>query len=87
MLDQAYDPTVVANTPEIPTGLRVCSTPQEACANADMVVIATEWEEFTKLDPDSLADVMATPIVFDARNLLTIGDWEHCGFEYHGIGR
>ena len=53
----------------------------------DALVIATEWPQFTKLDLPRIRKAMATPIVFDGRNLLDPAEMEHLGFIYKSVGR
>ncbi len=53
----------------------------------DALVIATEWPQFTKLDLPRIRKAMATPIVFDGRNLLDPAEMEQHGFIYKSIGR
>jgi UDPglucose 6-dehydrogenase len=47
----------------------------------------TEWREFRSPDFDALRECMATPIVFDGRNLYDPELLAQMGFEYQGIGR
>jgi UDPglucose 6-dehydrogenase len=53
----------------------------------DALVIATEWPQFTQLDLPRIRKAMATPIVFDGRNLLDPAEMEHLGFIYKSVGR
>jgi UDPglucose 6-dehydrogenase len=53
----------------------------------DALVIATEWPQFTKLDLPRIRKAMATPIVFDGRNLLDPAEMEQLGFIYKSVGR
>ncbi len=53
----------------------------------DALVIATEWPQFTKLDLPRIRKAMATPIVFDGRNLLDPAEMERLGFIYKSVGR
>ena len=41
----------------------------EAAANADAVLILTDWKEFAKIDLARLNQVVRFPIVIDGRNL------------------
>ena len=52
-----------------------------------MLAVLTEWDEFRWLDFDRIADVMETPRVVDARNLLDPASMRRRGFEYQGVGR
>jgi UDPglucose 6-dehydrogenase len=53
----------------------------------DAIVIATEWEEFKKLDLDRARKALSHPIMFDGRNLFDPGEMERLGFIYKSIGR
>jgi UDPglucose 6-dehydrogenase len=59
----------------------------EAVAGADALIVATEWTEFANIDFAALKDTMATPMVFDGRNLFDPQTMETLGFHYHSIGR
>jgi UDPglucose 6-dehydrogenase len=53
----------------------------------DALVIATEWEEFKKLDLERARRTMSHPILFDGRNLFDLAEMERLGFIYKSIGR
>lgn len=60
----------------------------KACANADAVVILTEWNEFRALDLARLAKGMATANMADLRNVYSARDAERAGFrKYIAVGR
>ena len=80
---RGYDPTVSASF----DGVHVCKSAVDACTNADVVLITTEWAEFSKLDPGLIATVVASRQVVDARNILDANQWRRAGFEYQGVGR
>jgi UDPglucose 6-dehydrogenase len=98
---QAFDPTVGAgegeggakaeasaeSQPDDLAGLVLCADPYEAAAGASVVVVLTEWDEFRWLDFSRVHDVMATPSIVDARNLLDPSALRRMGFTYTGIGR
>jgi len=88
-LVRAYDPTVgVAGA--LPPGhdtVDLVDNAVSACDGADVLVVLTEWDEFRWQDPATLADVMRSPSVVDARNLLDRARWERHGFTHRGIGR
>ncbi len=71
---------------EVPE-LELANDPYEAAAGAHCLVLATEWEEFGRLSPDSLKSVMAYPIVVDGRNLFDPGEMRRAGFWYYPTGR
>ena len=60
---------------------------QDAVAGADAVLLATEWEEYRRLDPARLAGLVRRRVVFDGRNALDPARWKAAGWTYRGVGR
>jgi UDPglucose 6-dehydrogenase len=82
----AYDPSVKAQLPELEQ-LTVVADPYAAADGADVLAVLTEWDEFKWVDLDKLGDLMTTPRIVDARNLLDHAAVTRRGFDYQGIGR
>src|SRR4029077_9098871 len=59
----------------------------EVAEGCDALVIATEWDEFKKLDLDRVRKSLSHPIMFDGRNLFDAKEMEKLGFIYKSIGR
>ena len=60
----------------------------QASANADLVVILTEWNEFRALDLERMAKSMAQPRLADLRNIYSGEAAMAAGFEaYASVGR
>lgn len=59
----------------------------EAARDAHALVIMTEWNEFRGLDLERLREIMAAPVVIDARNVLDPAQTRALGFTYVGTGR
>jgi UDPglucose 6-dehydrogenase len=55
--------------------------------NCDALVVATEWDEFKKLDLERARKALTHPIMFDGRNLFDAAEMEKCGWIYKSIGR
>ncbi len=53
----------------------------------DALVVATEWEEFKKLDLERAYESLAHPILFDGRNLFVPAEMEKLGWIYKSVGR
>ena len=53
----------------------------------DALVIATEWDEFKKLDVARAQKALTHPILFDGRNLFDREEMEKLGWVYKSIGR
>jgi UDPglucose 6-dehydrogenase len=85
----AYDPKGMEKAREVKAiaSARFVSSALEAIDGAEALLIATEWEEFANVDLELLKSRMATPIVFDGRNLLDPETMRKVGFHYHSIGR
>ncbi len=59
----------------------------EASSDAHAIAVLTEWDEFAKVDFDSIFSSMKKPaFIFDGRNTLKTLDLSAAGFGYHGIG-
>jgi UDPglucose 6-dehydrogenase len=59
----------------------------EALAGAQAAVIMTEWNEFRGLDLERVRQLMARPLLIDARNVLDPSQTRAKGFEYICTGR
>lgn len=54
---------------------------------ADCLLIATEWSEFKNPNFRLLGEKMKHKIIFDGRNMFSLGQVENTGFFYRSIGR
>jgi len=87
MVVRAYDPEAMDRARVVLPHIEYAKTPYEAAEEAEALVIATEWDEFRKLDWDRVHEAMARPLVLDGRNLLSPRDMKTRGFEYRSFGR
>jgi UDPglucose 6-dehydrogenase len=53
----------------------------------DALVVATEWDEFKKLDLERARKGLTHPILFDGRNLFDSQEMEKLGWIYKSVGR
>ena len=83
---QAYDPTAKQMYEAYPW-IAVRTSALEACVNADALVLLTEWDEFSSIDPKEVADRLRESRVVDSRNILNKEKWTSAGFIYRGVGR
>lgn len=58
----------------------------EAMAGADCCVIATEWEDYQRLDLGKVKDLLHRPIIVDLRNILDPKTLKAMGFQYTNLG-
>lgn len=86
----AYDPVAMAEAqrcyPNQP-GLTYAENQTHALADADALVIVTEWKEFRSPDFSALKSTLKKPVIFDGRNLYDPQMVRSLGFEYMAIGR
>jgi UDPglucose 6-dehydrogenase len=86
----AYDPVAMDEARRIFGGaahVSYASSPLAACDGADALVVVTEWKEFRSPDFDDVRARLATPLVFDGRNVFSPDLVRAAGLEYFGIGR
>jgi UDPglucose 6-dehydrogenase len=84
---RAYDQEAMDKTGVIFPQVDYRRDPYEVARDADALLILTEWEEFRKLDWESIYGLMARPLVIDGRNLLEPRAMMEQGFEYFSFGR
>lgn len=85
---QADGAEVVAYDPEASSDeLTMAPDPVSAVTDADVLLVATEWPEFTTVDMSEVAVAMKGHRVVDARNLLDSAAVRAAGLDYWGLGR
>ncbi len=67
--------------------IRYAANPMQALDGAECLVIVTEWKEFRSPDFARLKAALATPAIFDGRNLYDPAMVRDLGFEYYPMGR
>jgi UDPglucose 6-dehydrogenase len=87
---RAYDPEAQRETRRSygeRADLTLCVQPYEALQGADALVLVTEWKVFRSPDFARIRAALATPVLFDGRNLYDPAAVESAGLAYYGIGR
>ena len=82
-----YDPKAVDNARRLFPTLEYATNCREACVDADVVLVLTEWEEFRLLEPSSLGAVVRIRRIVDGRNCLDQSKWRRAGWDYRGVAR
>ncbi|NGP07720.1 UDP-glucose/GDP-mannose dehydrogenase family protein [Rhodococcus sp. 14C212] len=81
-----YDPKAIKNSrTQFPT-LNYASNSIDACRGADVVLVLTEWPEFSNMVPEEIEPHVRNRVIIDGRNCLDPTQWESSGWEYHGVG-
>lgn len=84
----AYDPEAMDNVKAIyGDKIKYTTNAYSALENKDALLIATEWGAFRNPDFDKIKSSLASPKIFDGRNLFDIEEMEGKGFYYESIGR
>ena len=84
----AHDPAVRPDRAvEAAPGLETVATAAETFADADAVVIATEWKAFAELPLEALGRTMRGRLLFDGRCLIKPSVATAAGLHYRGVGR
>ena len=81
------DPEAIGNAAAKWPDLRFAATALEAARDADVVLLATEWDEYRSIDPAELAEVVAHKRILDGRNVLDPTRWRAAGWTYRALGR
>ena len=87
---RAYDPEASEEAHRIfgdRDDLVLCDSARAALADADALVVVTEWKQFRSPDFARLKQSVADAVIFDGRNLYHPDEVEAAGLAYYGIGR
>jgi UDPglucose 6-dehydrogenase len=86
---QAYDPAASARAREVlgDRGVYYVDSAYEAAAQADALLVLTEWQEFKDLDLARVRRLLKYPIVIDGRNLWDPEVMRRHNFIYLSVGR
>ncbi|MES2094774.1 MAG: UDP-glucose/GDP-mannose dehydrogenase family protein [Actinomycetota bacterium] len=81
-----YDPEANDTAQKMFPTLTYADSIAEAASNSDALLVLTEWNEFKDTDPLALLDLVASPIIIDARNCLDAHAWRSAGWTLTGLG-
>jgi UDPglucose 6-dehydrogenase len=87
---RAYDPVAndeAASLYADESALTLCSNSDDTLADADGLIVITEWNEFRSPDFNRIRSALQTPVVFDGRNLYDTDHLNSLGFTHYAIGR
>lgn len=83
----AFDPVAMDEAKKNIEGIKYHKNAYDAVTGADIVIIATEWNEFRDLDFKKIKTLVRTPIVYDTRNIYNPKALKEIGFKYMATGR
>ena len=84
---RCFDPLAMNNTKKILPDLTYCQDEYETAQGSDVLVIATEWNQFRNLDLLKIKKLLKIPILLDLRNIYEPNQAKELGFVYEGVGR
>jgi UDPglucose 6-dehydrogenase len=84
---RVHDPKAMEKAKAVLNDVTYVEDMNAVAEGCDALVIATEWDEFKKLDLDRARKALTHPILFDGRNLFDPAEMEKLGFIYKSIGR
>jgi UDPglucose 6-dehydrogenase len=83
----AYDPKANDEAKkDLDKSVTICSSIHDAIADAEVIVLATEWDEFKDADWGELINYTKARIFVDGRNVLNSKQMRALGYDYYGIG-
>ena len=86
-LIRATDPEGMEAAKPLMESIDYAEDAYSCAAEADVIVIVTEWDAFRALDLDRLKRIMKAPVMVDLRNVYPPEDVRKRGFTYVSIGR
>ena len=84
----AHDPAAMDHARSL-LGNRIdfAETNYEALADADALVVVTDWMEYRHPDFERVKRTLRQPVIVDGRNLYDVEKMRELGMRYHSIGR
>jgi len=84
---KAFDPAAIEETRVVLPEIGFGEDAYEVARGADALVLATEWNQFRRLDLDRIRSLMERPVFIDLRNVYDPAQMRRTGFDYCGVGR
>jgi len=84
---RAYDPVAMEGARTLLPDVTFCEDAYALAADADALILVTEWNEFKNLDLARIKAAMRQPVLMDGRNIYDPVIVRALGFEYRAIGR
>lgn len=84
---RVYDPQAMDNARRVFPTLDYAASLGDALSGAELVILATEWQEFKEMDPAVVGGDVDKRVLIDARNVLDIDAWRAAGWTVRALGR
>jgi UDPglucose 6-dehydrogenase len=84
---RVHDPKAMEKAKAVLKDVAYVEDMDAVAEDCDALVVATEWDEFKKLDLERAKKSLSHPIMFDGRNLFDRAEMERLGWFYKSVGR
>lgn len=84
---RVYDPEGMDNARRVFPTLDYASSLDDALTSAELVILATEWQEFREMDPAHAGELVQDRLLIDARNVYDADAWRAAGWTVRALGR
>jgi UDPglucose 6-dehydrogenase len=84
---KAFDPAAIGEAKAILPEVEYGKDAYDVAKGSDALVLATEWNQFRRLDLQRIKTLLKTPIFVDLRNVYDPDQMKRLGFNYCGVGR
>ena len=82
-----YDPEGMDNAKKVFPTLDYAADTESALREAELVILATEWQQFKELDPNEAGELVDNKHIIDGRNVLDVAAWSNAGWKSQALGR
>jgi UDPglucose 6-dehydrogenase len=84
---KAFDPVAMDESKKVLPELECGEDAYDVAKGCDALVLATEWNQFRRLDLQRVKGLLKSPIFIDLRNVYDPDQMKRLGFNYCGVGR
>lgn len=85
---RAHDPEAISRARAVlPDTVTFSRSNYEILDRAEALVVCTEWNEFRSPDFEHMGELMASPVIFDGRNIYDPEMLAELDFTYYSVGR
>ncbi len=84
---RAFDPIARSTFPQYGLEIEYEDDMYACLKDCEALILCTEWDEFRTPDFDLMKATLATPVIFDGRNVWHDDQLHDHGFAYYSVGR
>jgi len=84
---KAFDPAAMDEARAVLPEVEYGKDPYDVAKGSDALVLATEWNQFRRLDLQRIKTLLKAPVFIDLRNVYEPDQMKRLGFNYCGVGR